>query len=103
MEVLENTENDLQIDHRPISCYVITITSHIQKLRTQCITNPLNMGMYVNFPWTFPCALLDPLTPKVFPRFGRIVEPKVQKFVISPQYTFTTETLFVHFETVSFH
>jgi len=34
MEVLENTENDLQIDHRPIDCYVITITSEFPKLRS---------------------------------------------------------------------
>ena len=51
MEVLENTENDLQIDHRTIDCYVITLTSELQKLRTHYVTNPLNMGMYVNFPW----------------------------------------------------
>lgn len=51
MEVLENTENDRQIDHQTIDCYVITLTSEIQKLRTQYVTNPLNMGMFVIFPW----------------------------------------------------
>jgi hypothetical protein len=50
MEVLENTENDLQIDHQTIDCYVITLTSEIRKLRTHYATNPLNIGMYVNFP-----------------------------------------------------
>jgi transposase InsO family protein len=51
MEVLENTENDLQIDHRTIDCYVITLTSEIQELRAQYVTNPLNMGMLMNLPW----------------------------------------------------
>lgn len=51
MEVLENTENDLQIDHRTIDCYVITLTSEVQKMRTPFVMNPLNMGMYVIFPW----------------------------------------------------
>ncbi len=51
MEVLDNTENDLQIDHQIIDCYVITLTSEVQKLRTQYVTNPLNMGMFVIFPW----------------------------------------------------
>lgn len=50
MEVLENTENDRQIDHRTIDCYVITLTCEVQKLRIHCATNPLNMGMYMNFP-----------------------------------------------------
>lgn len=51
MEVLENTENDLQIDHRAIDCYVIMLTSELQKLRTQYATNPLNMCMLMIFPW----------------------------------------------------
>ncbi|MCA2422719.1 hypothetical protein LAZ43_23560, partial [Vibrio alginolyticus] len=50
MEVLKNTENDLQIDLRPIDCCVIAPTSEVRKLRTQCATNSLNMGMFVNFP-----------------------------------------------------
>ena len=50
MEVLENTENDLQIDHRAIDCYVIMLTSELQKLRTQYATNPLNMCMLMIFP-----------------------------------------------------
>ncbi len=32
MEVLDNTENDLQIDHQIIDCYVITLTNEVQKL-----------------------------------------------------------------------
>jgi len=34
MEVLKNTENDLHIDHRLIDCYVITLISEVQKLRS---------------------------------------------------------------------
>ena len=59
MEVLENTENDLQIDHRTIDCYVITLTNEVQKLRTQYATNPLNMGMFMNLPWAVINALND--------------------------------------------
>lgn len=51
MEVLENTENNRQIDHRLIECYVIALTSESLKLRTHHATNPLNMGMSMNFPW----------------------------------------------------
>ncbi len=47
---IKKTENDLQIDHQTIDCYVITLTSEIRKLRTHYATNPLNIGMYVNFP-----------------------------------------------------
>ncbi|PMM12667.1 hypothetical protein BCT61_18260, partial [Vibrio breoganii] len=50
IEVLENTKNDLQLDPRAIDCYVITRASEIKKLRTKYVTNPLSMGMYVNFP-----------------------------------------------------
>ena len=50
MEVLKNTENDLQIDLRPIDCCVIALTSEVRKLRTQCVMNPLNMGMLMIFP-----------------------------------------------------
>ncbi|OCH40316.1 hypothetical protein A6E07_11025 [Vibrio cyclitrophicus] len=53
MEVLESTENDLQIDHRAIGCYVIILTTELQRLRTQYAMNPLNMGMFVNFPEQF--------------------------------------------------
>ncbi len=31
MEVLENTENDLQIDHRLIVNYVMVLANHIEK------------------------------------------------------------------------
>lgn len=51
MEVLEITENDLQIDHQTIDGYVITLTSEVQKVRTQYVTNPLNTGMFMIFPW----------------------------------------------------
>lgn len=50
MEGLENTENDLQIDHRTIDYYVITLTIAVQKLRTQYAVNPSNMGVFMNFP-----------------------------------------------------
>jgi hypothetical protein len=61
MEVLKNTENDLQIDLRPIGCYVIAIASELRKLRPHQSANPLNMGMFMNFPWggTFLAALLS--------------------------------------------
>ncbi len=49
MEVLGNTENDRQINHRTFDCYVITLTSKVQKLRNQCATNPLNIGMCMTF------------------------------------------------------
>ncbi|MFH4896457.1 hypothetical protein, partial [Vibrio diabolicus] len=42
---------DLQIDLRPIDCCVIALTSEVRKLRTQFATNPLNMGMFMIFPW----------------------------------------------------
>ncbi|MDV5037643.1 hypothetical protein R2R67_24080, partial [Vibrio diabolicus] len=50
-EVLEITENDLQIDHQTIYGYVITLTSEVQKVRTQYATSPLNTGIYMIFPW----------------------------------------------------
>lgn len=50
MEVLENTENDLQIDLRTIDYYVMTLTSDVQKLRAHHALNPLNIGMFVNLP-----------------------------------------------------
>ncbi len=50
MEVLENTENDLQIDHQMIAGYVITLTGEVQKMKTQYATNPLNMDMLMIFP-----------------------------------------------------
>lgn len=51
MEVLENTENDLQIDHRIIDCCVIALTHKVQNLRTCYTTKPVNTGMFMNFPW----------------------------------------------------
>ncbi|MEL7365317.1 MAG: hypothetical protein AAGJ78_05470, partial [Pseudomonadota bacterium] len=50
MEVLENTENDLQVDLRVIDYCVITLTIKLHKLRAQYTTNPLNMGMLMIFP-----------------------------------------------------
>lgn len=50
MEVLENTENDLQIDHRIIDCCVIALTHKVQNLRTCYTTKPVNTGMFMNFP-----------------------------------------------------
>jgi hypothetical protein len=63
MEVLENTENDLQIDHQTIDSYVITLTGEVQKVRTQYATNPLNMGMFMIFPWV---SQILPLMERLF-------------------------------------
>lgn len=52
MEVLENTGNARQIDHRTINYYVIKLISEVQKSRNQCTTTPLSMLM------SFPCPIL---------------------------------------------
>lgn len=46
MKRLENTENDLQIDHQIIDDYVITLTREVKKVRTQYAANPFKIGIH---------------------------------------------------------
>lgn len=49
MDILENTENDRQIDHRLIVCCVIALSIGTRNLLAHYAVNPLNMGMFMIF------------------------------------------------------